>query len=977
MDNIEKNFEQKNKLPHLENTHIKTNQEIFKDKIRDLLFYGNEEKAKKFNDRLQTILLKNWIERYMKSYDFSFFKKYTEVNNEILSDRLKTKLEKYFPLHENIIFKVLNEEIDKLGNKSEANVRNTINNFFKKYAHIIFIFSEKIKFSELENFLRRDLSNISYVYLSTKEDIKFLEFFEEEINQRIKAKLYERWDFTKEREKLIDEKIFSSMYRQLYREIEEKDDEEIEKKNNKNKKKNIEKEYFTRNKGFEIAKKIEEIYPTAVKNLIYIFETWIESGHDLNSEPLKNIKIIIRKLVEWVAFMKHEDIAFERFPEKRINPIFIKEFVKTFAVWNHFYLEEFEKLINAIFEDDKTIKAHLYNWLIESLKEKEKKSINQTTTKAERIENLNIKKVDFEAWQDVEENQKYEYVFSKIIAKNWLMKYADFLEFKSENLENLVNIFVEHLTINKSTEEKKLFKETIKKQIKQILKQEWSSIKKFVSYDINNLNFLIYWWRFILKIRTLKENWLEVNSENILKIEEKKYWIAEKISKILVDEKIIPSEKIIFSWDNKPRNTSVKTIDALIFDLTKWLRKWFINLNEEKIELINWEKRVIWSFQDLYIPNWLTEIWKQWNNLSSDVKIQIIKKYIDYAIDYCFSILRWESKIKNKNYFDELTETWIIPENTKISKKNYLKILIDNKILPENINNLSSKELDKIQHLFKILKFFSSRINHLVDMLKYAKQDKTLLEQNEKMQDFLKNENSDFGPDKSPDRALVKLIWEYGGNFNKLWDLIRLRIIWNDINESISQVINFIKIASEDENITNISISDKIWEPLSIPKEKSGYRDLKLLLKLKGWSTVEVQFQINDMYQIKWEWINLNENIFEKMKNERALFSKVELKQLINIAKERNIKLPKKEILENLTNWKNIKFDTENEKNIFTEEKISSDYTYHIIRQIERWSLKNKLTRLERVLADSAWSKIVLKYLKSKNILLEPNKKSP
>jgi|GEM_PF-3069285 hypothetical protein len=52
------------------------------------------------------------------------------------------------------------------------------------------------------------------------------------------------------------------------------------------------------------------------------------------------------------------------------------------------------------------------------------------------------------------------------------MKYADFLEFKSENLENLINIFVEHLTTNKTLEEKKLFKETIKKQIKQILKQE-------------------------------------------------------------------------------------------------------------------------------------------------------------------------------------------------------------------------------------------------------------------------------------------------------------------------------------------------------------------------------------------------------------------------------------------------------------------------------------------------------------------------
>ena len=70
---------------------------------------------------------------------------------------------------------------------------------FQLVFHILFLeekISEKIKFSELENFLRRDLSNISYVYLSTKEDIKFLEFFEEEINQRITNKL--KNDFEKE-----------------------------------------------------------------------------------------------------------------------------------------------------------------------------------------------------------------------------------------------------------------------------------------------------------------------------------------------------------------------------------------------------------------------------------------------------------------------------------------------------------------------------------------------------------------------------------------------------------------------------------------------------------------------------------------------------------------------------------------------------------------------------------------------------------
>lgn len=933
-----------NKQNH-RNKKIESEQEIFKEKIKNLLFYGNAEKSERFNLLLKKILLKWRIQKYIWDSDFSFFKNYQDS-----PEKLEKKLQKYFPIHENIFYKILNEKIERFQNPSGENVKNIILNQFKKYAHILFLFSEKIKLSDLELFLKMDLSNLSYMYSSTKRDIELFDNFETDINERIKQKLNEKWEEIKwETEKIIDEKIFSTMYRQLYREIEEQPNS-------------------SKNKWEEIAKKINEIYPKAMKKIFYIFEMWIEWWYKQDEQAFKNLKIIIRKIIESVSFMKKENIAFENFSEKKVNPNFIKDFLKFFLQVDSDYKEEFEILVNAIFEDNIENKKSLYENLNTSLKIKENKKLNSMTPqKLLEKTNLNIEKVDFDYWQEVPELQKYKNVFSKVLWNNWKIKIADFLELKNENSEKYLKIYAEYSTNWNKEETEKLYK-VLEKQVKNILSYEWKNLKDFINDDINNLNFLIKWWRFILKIRTLKEESKEINLKNISKIEEKKYWIIEQISEKLISEKILPSEKIIFSIDSKPRNTSVKTIDTLLFDLIKWLKKWFINLNEEKIKLTNNEIKFIWAIQDLYIPSWLTE-----SKIKSSKKISIIDKYLDYWIDTCFAILKQNKDELNnlENYKDSLIKKWIIDRNTKISSKSYKEVLIENKIIKKDSKKIQTKDLNQIQRIVEILKYFKTRINHLEQMLYNAKTDKSIFKENPEIKKFLEKENSDFWPDKSPDRAFIKLIWEYNWNFNKLWDLIRLRIIWKDLNESVEQVINFIKIVIEDKNITNISIDDKIWEPISMPKENSWYRDIKLLLKLSWWSTVEVQFQIEDMYKIKSEWINLedeeNENIFEKMKKEDILFSTQEMIELLKISKERNINLPTIKILTKMYNWQENKINWKNFENL-TETKISTDYTYHIIRQLEKWPIRQKLTRLERILADSAWSKIVLKYLKSKEI---------
>lgn len=877
------------------------------------------------------------------------------IKNLMDKKNFEDKFKKYFSIHEEIIFKTLNEEIEKLEDKDIFSIKNVVKNVLRKYTYILFIFSEKVKLSDLEKYLKTDIAWLSFLFSWARNDIKLLDNFWWKVKETLKS----RYDIEDNEENpVIDNKFFSGMYRRLYKEIEKNENQEIQRDE--------------KSRWEEIWKKLEDEVWKSLNEIFYIFETWVESGWN-DDLKLRNLEIFTRKILEWIVFLKKQEIAFNSLKINKLiwkdTNVIINEFLSKILIdkskKSNFY-DEFKLFINLVCGHKNDLKD-LKDNLIKTVKQKNNDlAKTRIPEKKEKIENLDIEKIDFPSWIKIPEEQKYDFVFSKVIAENWKIKFADFLKLESKDFYELFELYSDYYIELKRNNNKKEFKENLKKQFEDLLKSEkkWLTVEDFIKNDVNNLNTIILWWRFLLKIRFLEEAWYEKNIKNLFSIKEiseKEYWVVEKISEKLDEKWLIDnSNDIIFSIDWKVRNTSIEQWDIWINDLIIWLKKWFIDLSKEKIKLINWEEeniekeKIIWKIIDLYIPAWLTA--EKTNKVEKDIH-QIIS-HLDNWIDFCYKILKNEEIIKH---------SW---------EENYWNILIENKII-DKIENFNIEEKVKIQHLVEILKFIKSRVKILKEMIEIAEKDRENLWKNIDLSILLSaNQKSSFWPKKSFNRAFIKLIWEYGGDFNKLWDLTRARVVSKTLDESVEKAIEFVEVSKNDKNITNVSIVDSTWEPISMPKKDSWYRDIKIFLKMSSWNTVEVQFQVEDMYEVKDKWLNLTDEkhkwVFEKMEKEWALLNEKEINELLKISNERNIILPTREILENLLIEKYKNIDWENYENILIKEEISTDYSYHIVRQLDENSqVRKKLTRLERVLADYAWAKIVIKYLNDKNIKIK------
>ena len=957
------------------------------------IFEKKAEKKVNFDEVIERFLGKKIIENIL-NLNFAFLEKYKEPLHEnkekylsniikffnkdikeileniitqpkkIKKEKFEKKMEKYFPIHKDIFFKKLINSIDQkvddkiINDKKKLRkiIKNEIFNIIWNYLYVLFIFWEKIKLSDLDKYLDIEISQLSLQFAWAKNDMILLESFEKDLTREIEKKYWEK-NQNSETDEIIHKPFFASWYRYLNRELSLEE--------NQNQDKNI--ENTNEEKWIKISDKIEKHYKKATSQLLYIFETWIEwnisdEEYYKNDKSFRNIEIMIIKLLRWVEFLKKEHISFTDYPYRSINEEFIEKYFETFIEDSEKYQMEnsiviLTNLAKNIFEKNEAKRKDWYKTL-KDLICKTKETIAKVRMPDQMDENIkfDIKTVSFDTWTKVPENKKYELVFSEVIAKDWVIKFADFLNLKNENFWDLFEIFFRYFQnkINKNEEHDELLN-----KFNYIIREEWKEVREFIEQDVNNLNLLIVWWRFILKTRQLKAKWEEINSKNISEIHENPYWVIEKITEKLFYDNILwdhNKETLTFNPIWRVKNTSVKTINTMLRELIKWLRKWFIDLKNEKINLLDWRTKEIRAIKELYISP----------SLEISGSPSEIEKYIDSWIDLCFNILKWD--------FDKIDS----------EQENYFKnALVKNDILPKNLQNLEQENLENIQHLVEILKFIKKRIESVEYMLKIAKEDKEILEKDEEIKKKLEssNEGSSIGPDKRFSRAFIKLISDYGWNFNKIGDLTRMRVVSKSIDESINSVIRFTETLTNNKDITNISIIDKIWEPLSLAWTWTGYRDIKLLLKMKSWNTTEVQFQCEEMHQVKDKWLYLeaNENkyIFEKMRKENSLFTAEEMNNLLELAQISWITLPTENILRNLIeDWEDYKVKWETLKVVTTKRIITTDDTYHISRRLDKKNpLYNKFIKLERIMTNSAWWKIVIKHLEPKNIQLDKKKK--
>lgn len=900
-------------------------------KIEDVLEKGEDEEVYEFLEKYIKKYFLNILKSEKWKEDFSFLLKYfenkdTEENElkKINKIKINSKFDKYLPIHFPILknqiktkFKENTEKIQDKGVLIQAN-KNFLKNFMKKYAYIIFVFWEKVKISQLEEWLSKDIKTLSNIFFSTKGKIVQINEKETEFLEWLKKEVWES--------ELLEKEILVSTFRNIFKKVilEEKE---------------FNAEKIEKNLEIEITK----LYENELLELYHIFEKWKQSDW-LSGKNLENIEIISKKILKWIDIFKNMNIAFNEdfylwYNKQGFIDEVLEKFIKRTSRIDSKNFELFKEFLKLSFQKWEN---KYDNFLEKIAGENQKIAESKVPEELEKKENIDIEEVDFDFWNDLMEYQKYDLMFSEIIWKDGKMDFSDFidLDIKAEKLD----LFV------KTDERLKNRKEIIKNQFIEIKSKQWMTIEKFIRDDINNLNLLILWWRFNLKLKTLEKNWKKINLANLKNIEEKPYWVIEKISQKLHISKTL--ENIYFNPNGRLHNVAAWTIEKQLGQVLRNFEKWPIDLLNVKIDTSEWKKEIK-NLTSLYIPKNIKV--KKINEGQKEA----INDWISSGIDICYKILQ------KKN---SLTE----------NEKEYLEVLIEEKIISDdNYENLDQKSLENIQDLVEVLKFIKWKRKILSSMFETAKDDENQLSESLKELLETEKENSEetgFWAEKQFYRAFQKLIKNYNWDFNKIWDLTRLRIVRKSIDELIDSVVNFIELASKDEKIKKIAIIDYTWEPSNTAQKKTWYRDIKLLFTVSSWNVVELQFQYEKMLDVKENWLDIikDDYIIDKLRDESSLFTDEEMKTFLKTIKEKKLGFPKKEVLKKLlSNWNiaSILSQLNIKEEDLIKEKISTNDTYNISRNLSNnLSVKDKIERLERALADKAWSEIFLDYLKSKNI---------
>lgn len=473
--------------------------------------------------------------------------------------------------------------------------------------------------------------------------------------------------------------------------------------------------------------------------------------------------------------------------------------------------------------------------------------------------------------------------------------------------------------------------------------EEKITIVDFINNDINHFIFIYNYYRF-------KEIYDNKNIEDSKKDELYKKIIENDGFSTLLNEST--SEELIFSskWQY---NTTSEWFLSTTKNIIDNFSRWYIDIESTSIDIYEKWKKV--NNLALYSVN-------SFYSAGSDASSEESFDYINNAIDTCISLKQWKKNFdSNDKYISLLKRFWIIPKDlsdlskTKNAYENLWKLICWLKLVlykAHQLQNIVEKSPDGISKLLELL-----------------------------WEDFIKNRWYDnrtqswVWPEKIFWRWLEKLISKYNWDIHSLWDFVRWRIICNDIDslcETVDSVMNKLK---QSKDIESISLDDQFWDIFSLSKKKSWFRDLKIDIKFKSWITAELQIQLEDMTNAKVKWVNLDDFDHKKLKEEWALLKEKELLKVLSIYNKAEWKKVSYHIANIIYDWNLDDCKNEDIKKLLnhTEDKskikLSWDNTYHVIRSLISKddnlsnSIKNKLTRIERLIFEKSWKQILLKYV--------------
>ncbi|MDD3794001.1 MAG: hypothetical protein PHI37_04260 [Candidatus Gracilibacteria bacterium] len=341
------------------------------------------------------------------------------------------------------------------------------------------------------------------------------------------------------------------------------------------------------------------------------------------------------------------------------------------------------------------------------------------------------------------------------------------------------------------------------------------------------------------------------------------------------------------------------------------------------------------------------------NNVSlycSGDKSNIIESldYLNIAINACISVLNGRK--------------------LSVKQSKYIKILQDFNILPENLEKLSLLNKDNLIKLISGLKIVKGKIEDIQQMKDISEKDSDIVSNlfsnvGLETDNFNEKVGNKIGPEKNFGRVLIKLIKNYDGDFHKIGDLNRFRIVGRigvDDENSIEKLIKKIIGIKDQDGVISVSFENEAGHLLSNPPKKTAYRDFKANILLTSGNIVEVQIHFKEMIEVKAGDYDLDTSTKYSLERKNSLLTSAELNDFIDIYESVFGKLPSKNLVLNISNVN----ESQLENYRLGNGQINCDMIYKINRSLDQNnSLSIKLTMLERILFNNVWSKIVIRYL--------------
>lgn len=941
-------------------------QSVTKDKlnVNKSLVKAYFEKENRVDENSIPYLDRNWDKIPLLNEDWNEIVYLDENWKPVLNDYFYWKLDEYYQMYETIIIKRIQRDI-KLkyseGNKdsfTKDEFRNIEVNVINEFLYIIYAFGDKLNINEFENLfiketvIEHDNSNDKH----NRADVEWVVWMTWWI-----IKIYDSLEWN---EDLLD--MYKSFITTWI----------------------VTENWVTWYDFTKLAKNIDKHFNDSLIDIADIYKHWYYSEHS-SFDDLEKIRNLIDKFMNNISVLKEKDLAFSNL---NISSIWDEILKQKYGIWESIHstlktkheLESFVQLINYLNNEDL---RHLTSDEYKKLKYDRLAELHSNIT-AEKafdawdlnfidISNIELEDLDYDTYNKAGPDNRKKYFLEKLykldennniiwnnfsqIHDNWWVV-DDFCKYYSKKNPGLKsNIDDVRITLTTALE---------------IV--NWETPINVIDFEKNDIaleQILVSWFRYNLILASSKQSDNKVDV--VSKLHEKLFWPKEKI-KFLADDQLISGSNIEFiSWDLK--NSSIWDIDELINNWEQRFRKrpidlnshehyWYRKVTDENITEIAIKntpkyKSLMLELEDnsQLLTQWMISV-EQFSEKMKSIQNQLAelskfnKKnnvlFKDISSLYIPNIKEWLDINDYKNHislFLELT-------NLLLQRKEIDKNKFSHQIEILNNNWIPLDDFETIHKLKKFLKY-TWYILPLANELhtKSIKDFKAIKSFKRALKKWMIDNNTDWiqdfeiGKPKTLNRIFEKIISSYSWDIREMWDLVRMRYIASDLEDSYNKLIKLITIIKKNHRLNHLIVQwiveDNIWNNSERGTKETQYRDLKIQLKTNEWNLIEVQFIVKNVFDWKEEWLREWE-LLEMYKHKNIELDQDFITELENRATAEWIYIPV--FFLDLAH-ESVTFDYD-KYNLY--DKLNSDVLYKLWRWTSNKKFKKVIKYLESVVYD-------------------------